>query len=66
MGPIELLLIGVHNTMFSLQKPVKDPKGYHLTISYKLQRHVGSKRHITGHVYADGPRSRNVSQQSAH
>ncbi|KAG5932051.1 hypothetical protein E4U60_005532 [Claviceps pazoutovae] len=51
----------VNNTTFSLRKPVKDPKGYHLTINYKLQRHVDSKRHITGHVYVDGPRSRNVT-----
>ncbi|KAG5934375.1 hypothetical protein E4U59_006254 [Claviceps monticola] len=36
-------------------------KGYHLAIGYKLQRHVDSKRHITGHVYVDGPRSRNVT-----
>ncbi|KAG6209274.1 hypothetical protein E4U50_003052 [Claviceps purpurea] len=32
--------------MFSLQNPVKNPKGYHLTITYKLQRHIDSKRHI--------------------
>ncbi|KAG5988051.1 hypothetical protein E4U52_006945 [Claviceps spartinae] len=30
--------------------------------SYKLQRQVDRKKHITGHVYSDGPRCRNVTK----
>ncbi|KAG5944478.1 hypothetical protein E4U59_007154 [Claviceps monticola] len=46
----------------SREKRVKDPKGYHLTFSYKLQRHIDRKTHMMGHVnvYVDDPQSLNV------
>ncbi|KAG6301576.1 hypothetical protein E4U09_005030 [Claviceps aff. purpurea] len=52
----------VHNTTFSRVKRVKDPKGYHLTFRYKLQRHIDRKTHMTGHIYVDDPKSLNVTR----
>ncbi|KAG6158466.1 hypothetical protein E4U37_005819 [Claviceps purpurea] len=54
----------VHNTTFSRVKRVKDPKGYHLTFRYKLQRHIDRKTHMrdTFTWTVDDPKSLNVTR----
>ncbi|KAG6311798.1 hypothetical protein E4U22_002436, partial [Claviceps purpurea] len=48
--------IRVHNTTVSRGQRRKDPKGYHLTFSYKLKPPIDRRMHITGHVYVDDPK----------
>ncbi|KAG6260264.1 hypothetical protein E4U49_005087 [Claviceps purpurea] len=49
-------LIRVHNMTVSRGQRRKDPKGYHLTFSYKLEPPIDRRMHITGHVYVDDPK----------
>ncbi|KAG6090872.1 hypothetical protein E4U30_007857 [Claviceps sp. LM220 group G6] len=60
--PEEILLRGgFHNTTLFKGERVKDTRGWHSTISYKLKHHVNGRRHIAGHVYVDSPTSANVT-----
>lgn len=41
----------VHNTTFINGKYQRDPKGYHLTISYKNADQVEKRTHVSSHGY---------------
>ncbi|KAG6090974.1 hypothetical protein E4U31_007496 [Claviceps sp. LM219 group G6] len=61
--PEEILLrSGFHNTTFFKGERIKDTRGWHITISYKLKQHVNGRRHVAGHVYVDSPRHANVTE----
>ncbi|KAG5987628.1 hypothetical protein E4U52_007396 [Claviceps spartinae] len=48
-------MIGAICTTTKLKRNIakKDPKGWHVTVSYKEQEHVESDMHLTCHAYVD-------------
>lgn len=44
----------IHNTTTMGKKHVEDPKGYHVTFSYKNDVQVEKHLHITSHAYTNG------------
>jgi hypothetical protein len=43
----------VHDTTTIKGKRVKDPKGKHVTFSYKTEDHLGRETHVACHGYID-------------